>query len=55
MLVMLLIWRVLYANKQEGKNILLLSNELPGEAWLEFKIIVTPIPIRNIQTRWNMG
>jgi hypothetical protein len=39
---MLLISRVLYANKQEGKNILSLSNELPGEAWLEFKIIVTP-------------
>lgn len=32
-------WRVLYANKQEGKLILFAEMKLPGEAWLEFKII----------------
>ncbi|MDA6069357.1 SDR family oxidoreductase [Flavobacterium sp. AC] len=32
-------WRVLYANKQEGKLILYAEMKLPGEAWLEFKII----------------
>jgi uncharacterized protein YbjT (DUF2867 family) len=32
-------WRVLYANKQEGKLVLYAEMKLPGEAWLEFKII----------------
>ena len=31
-------WRVLYANKQEGRLLLLAEMKLPGEAWLEFKI-----------------
>ena len=32
-------WRVLYANKGEGKLVLYAEMKLPGEAWLEFKII----------------
>jgi len=32
-------WRVLYASKQEGKLVLYAEMKLPGEAWLEFKII----------------
>jgi len=32
-------WRVVYANKAEGKLILYAEMKLPGEAWLEFKII----------------
>jgi uncharacterized protein YbjT (DUF2867 family) len=32
-------WRVLYANRQEGKLTLFAEMKLPGEAWLEFKII----------------
>ncbi len=32
-------WRVLYANKEEGKLVLYAEMRLPGEAWLEFKII----------------
>lgn len=32
-------WRVIYANKNEGKLILYAEMKLPGEAWLEFKII----------------
>ncbi|MFV9550666.1 SDR family oxidoreductase [Algibacter sp. PT7-4] len=31
-------WRVLYANKNEGRLLLLAEMKLPGEAWLEFKI-----------------
>lgn len=31
-------WRVVYANKKEGKLILYAEMKLPGEAWLEFKI-----------------
>ena len=31
-------WRVVYANKQEGRLLLLAEMKLPGEAWLEFKI-----------------
>lgn len=31
-------WRVLYANKDEGRLILFAEMKLPGEAWLEFKI-----------------
>lgn len=31
-------WRVVYANKQQGKLILYAEMRLPGEAWLEFKI-----------------
>ncbi len=32
-------WRVLYANKNEGRLLLFAEMKLPGEAWLEFKII----------------
>jgi uncharacterized protein YbjT (DUF2867 family) len=32
-------WRVIYANKEQGKLILYAEMKLPGEAWLEFKII----------------
>jgi uncharacterized protein YbjT (DUF2867 family) len=32
-------WRVVYADKAEGKLILYAEMKLPGEAWLEFKII----------------
>ncbi|TCN60090.1 SDR family oxidoreductase [Flavobacterium circumlabens] len=32
-------WRVVYANKKEGKLTLYAEMRLPGEAWLEFKII----------------
>lgn len=32
-------WRVVYANKKEGKLILYAEMKLPGEAWLEFRII----------------
>lgn len=32
-------WRVLYANKEEGRLLLLAEMLLPGEAWLEFKIV----------------
>jgi len=31
-------WRVVYANKKQGKLILYAEMKLPGEAWLEFKI-----------------
>lgn len=31
-------WRVLYANKSEGRLLLFAEMKLPGEAWLEFKI-----------------
>ncbi len=30
-------WRVLYANKKEGRLLLFAEMRLPGEAWLEFK------------------
>lgn len=30
-------WRVLYANKEEGRLLLFAEMRLPGEAWLEFK------------------
>lgn len=32
-------WRVLYANKHEGRLLLFAEMKLPGEAWLEFKIV----------------
>jgi len=32
-------WRVLYANKAEGRLLLFAEMKLPGEAWLEFKIV----------------
>lgn len=32
-------WRVLYANKTEGRLILYAEMKLPGEAWLEFNIV----------------
>ncbi|HUH75323.1 MAG TPA: SDR family oxidoreductase [Chitinophagales bacterium] len=31
-------WRVLYANKEEGRLLLFAEMILPGEAWLEFKM-----------------
>jgi uncharacterized protein YbjT (DUF2867 family) len=32
-------WRVIYANKDEGRLLLYAEMKLPGEAWLEFKMI----------------
>jgi len=32
-------WRVLYANKDEGRLLLFAEMKLPGEAWLEFKMV----------------
>ncbi|MFT6850681.1 MAG: hypothetical protein ACJATA_001496 [Sphingobacteriales bacterium] len=32
-------WRVLYANKSEGRLLLFAEMKLPGEAWLEFKLV----------------
>ncbi len=32
-------WRVLYANRDEGRLLLFAEMKLPGEAWLEFRII----------------
>ncbi|MFT4601451.1 MAG: hypothetical protein ACI857_001631 [Arenicella sp.] len=32
-------WRVLYANKEEGRLLLFAEMKLPGEAWLEFKVL----------------
>ena len=32
-------WRVLYADKAEGRLLLFAEMKLPGEAWLEFRII----------------
>ncbi len=32
-------WRVLYANKNEGRLLLFAEMKLPGEAWLEFRIV----------------
>lgn len=32
-------WRVLYANKEDKKLLLYAEMKLPGEAWLEFKIL----------------
>lgn len=32
-------WRVIYADKQEGRLLLFAEMKLPGEAWLEFKLI----------------
>lgn len=31
-------WRVLYANKSEGRLLLFAEMKLPGEAWLEFRL-----------------
>ena len=31
-------WRVLYADKEEGRLLLFAEMKLPGEAWLEFKV-----------------
>lgn len=31
-------WRVIYANKKEGKLLLFAEMKVPGEAWLEFKL-----------------
>ncbi|MFT4754116.1 MAG: hypothetical protein ACI85Q_001672 [Salibacteraceae bacterium] len=32
-------WRVIYANKEEGRLLLYAEMKLPGEAWLEFKVV----------------
>lgn len=32
-------WRVLYANQEEGRLLLFAEMKLPGEAWLEFRIV----------------
>ena len=32
-------WRVIYANKKEGRLLLFAEMKIPGEAWLEFKIV----------------
>ncbi|MBR8535825.1 SDR family oxidoreductase [Carboxylicivirga sediminis] len=32
-------WRVIYANKDEGRLLLYAEMKLPGEAWLEFKLL----------------
>ncbi|MCL5126914.1 SDR family oxidoreductase [Algibacter sp. L4_22] len=32
-------WRVLYADKTEGRLLLFAEMKLPGEAWLEFKVV----------------
>lgn len=32
-------WRVLYADKEKGRLLLFAEMKLPGEAWLEFKIV----------------
>lgn len=32
-------WRVIFADKEQGKLVLYAEMKLPGEAWLEFKII----------------
>ncbi len=32
-------WRVLYADKKEGRLLLFAEMKLPGEAWLEFKMV----------------
>lgn len=32
-------WRVLYADKSEGRLLLFAEMKLPGEAWLEFKLV----------------
>ena len=32
-------WRVLYANKNEGRLLLFAEMKLPGDAWLEFKVV----------------
>lgn len=32
-------WRVLYADRKEGRLLLYAEMKLPGEAWLEFKIV----------------
>jgi hypothetical protein len=32
-------WRVLYADKKEGRLLLFAEMKLPGEAWLEFRLV----------------
>lgn len=32
-------WRVLIANKEEGRLLLFAEMKLPGEAWLEFNLV----------------
>jgi len=37
-------WRVIYANRNQQKLLLYAEMKLPGEAWLEFKIVFTKLP-----------
>lgn len=32
-------WRVMYADKDEGRLLLFAEMKLPGEAWLEFRVL----------------
>ena len=32
-------WRVIYANKKEGRLLLFAEMKVPGEAWLEFRVL----------------
>ena len=41
-------WRVLYANREEKRLLLFAEMRLPGEAWLEFKIIKNELHQRAI-------
>ena len=48
-------WRVLYSNKEEGKLLLFAEMKLPGEAWLEFKILDDELIQTAIQTKRLLG
>ena len=43
-------WRVLLANKDKKRLLLYAEMKLPGEAWLEFRIVETNNENRLIQT-----
>ncbi len=43
-------WRVLYVSKEENRLLLFAEMKLPGEAWLEFKIVETKNTHKLIQT-----
>lgn len=43
-------WRVLLANKEEGKLLLYAEMKIPGEAWLEFVVIPTETGSKLMQT-----
>ncbi len=38
-------WRVLMADKQNGRLLLFAEMKVPGEAWLEFRLIESPSPV----------